>query len=92
MTYSLNLESKGNVSDCVCDYKTRAEMTYQLEDMSRAMCQIGLPLLDEGRDDVHPGRGEGRRCVKSQLRLQNKARDDVHPGGGEGRQIGRAHV
>jgi hypothetical protein len=37
-----------------------------------------------GRDDVQTGCGEGGRCVRLQLRLQNEGRDDVQTGGGEG--------
>jgi hypothetical protein len=31
MTYSLEVEKEGSLSDCPCDYKTRAGTTYGLE-------------------------------------------------------------
>jgi hypothetical protein len=38
-------------------------------------------ITNEGKDDVHTGGGEGVRCVRLRLQLQNKGRYNVQPGG-----------
>lgn len=52
-TYALEVEREGDVSDCGCDYKTRADMTYSKLDVEReAKCQIVVRLQNERRDNI----------------------------------------
>jgi hypothetical protein len=46
MTYRLEVERDGDVSDHRCGYKMRLGMTYRLEVERRATCQIRVTTIE----------------------------------------------
>jgi hypothetical protein len=83
MTYTLEVEREGDVSDCSCDYKTRAGTTYFLEaeregNVSDRSCDYKIRAGTTYDLEVQ------REGNMSDYKLQIEGRDDIRPEGGEG--------
>jgi hypothetical protein len=64
---------EGDRSDCGCNWKTRAGMTYILE------VQIVVLITNEGRDNVPTGCGEGRVTCQIAIETTKRAQEQRTP-------------